>query len=126
MIYALLDGRDRVSVEHLRAGLAFWHYAAESARYIWGDKLGDPLADKLLAQLRGQGEDGLSREQMRQLLGGRVSAGAITEALLLLRENHLAAVEHQASTGGRRAERWHSTDGRANVGTNTTSPVRLA
>jgi hypothetical protein len=47
-LYALLDGLREVRREHLLAGLAVWKYCEASARYIFGDALGDPLADTVL------------------------------------------------------------------------------
>ena len=34
-----------------RGALAVWEYAEHSARYIFGDALGDPLADEILAAI---------------------------------------------------------------------------
>jgi hypothetical protein len=39
LIYALLDGSNRISSAHLRAAIALWSYAEESARYVFGDAL---------------------------------------------------------------------------------------
>jgi len=44
-IYALLDRETEVRKVHLEAALAVWNYCEASARYIFGDALGDPLAD---------------------------------------------------------------------------------
>src|SRR5205814_1467214 len=51
-LYALLDCSKVVKEVHLRAALAVWDYAEQSARHIFGDSLGDPLADELLRALR--------------------------------------------------------------------------
>ncbi len=53
LIYALLDLADVIRVEHLRAALAVWKYCEDSARFIWGDTLGDPTADEILRAVRG-------------------------------------------------------------------------
>src|SRR5437773_2051459 len=42
LIYALLDCSRAICQEHLRAALALWQYAEASARFIFGDALGDP------------------------------------------------------------------------------------
>lgn len=47
-IYALLDESREVKAVHLQAGLAVWKYREASACYIFGDALGDPLADVFL------------------------------------------------------------------------------
>ena len=36
LLYALLDSSDHIRSEHLKAALAFWKYAEESARLIFG------------------------------------------------------------------------------------------
>ena len=52
LVYALLDGQDSINETHLRAALAMWKYAEESAYYIFGDKTADPLEVKILEALK--------------------------------------------------------------------------
>lgn len=52
LVYALLDESPMIRAEHLTAGLALWNYAEQSAKYIFGSKLGDPVADDVLYALR--------------------------------------------------------------------------
>ena len=52
MLYALLDCSDEIRVPHLVAALALWDYCEKSARWIFGDALGDPVADAILSALR--------------------------------------------------------------------------
>ena len=47
LIYALLDCSERICSEHLEAALAVWCYSAASARWVFGDSLGDPTADEI-------------------------------------------------------------------------------
>ena len=48
-IYAVLDGSDGViRPVHLKAALAMWQYYEDSARFIFGDSIGDPVADTIL------------------------------------------------------------------------------
>jgi Protein of unknown function (DUF3987) len=42
-LYALLDSCSVVRLEHLRAALAVWRYCEASARFIFGDALGDGI-----------------------------------------------------------------------------------
>ena len=51
-LYALLDRSEKVRAEHLVAALALWTYCEASARWIFGDELGDPVADEILDALR--------------------------------------------------------------------------
>ena len=52
LVYALLDRSAFIDAPHLLAALACWDYAEASARYIFGDTLGDPVADEILRALR--------------------------------------------------------------------------
>ena len=52
LIYALLEGAERITENHLKAALAMWSYAQESALYIFGDRVADPLEEKVLAALK--------------------------------------------------------------------------
>jgi hypothetical protein len=104
-IYALLDCSKIIRVEHLRAALAVWRYAEDSARYIFGDALGDPVADAILNALREAGEDGLTRTQLRDLFGRHKDSTRIEAALNLLRE-HGKADHRTQPTDGRAAEVW--------------------
>ena len=50
MIYALLsgDGLDFIRPEHLTAALEIVRFSDHSVRFIFGDRIGDPIADKIL------------------------------------------------------------------------------
>lgn len=52
LIYALLDGAEQIAESHLHAALAMWNYAQESALYIFGDRVADPLEEKVLEALK--------------------------------------------------------------------------
>jgi len=102
--YALLDRSQDIGLPHLVAGLALWRYAEDSARYIFGDGLGDPVADAILSALR-QAPDGLTRTQMHAALSRHATAAEIDRALEVL----LAAgrvTREPRKTGGRPAEVW--------------------
>ena len=58
---------------HLRA-LEIWRYAEDSARFIFGDDLGDPIADEILRSLRASPE-GLTRTQIRDRFNRHASGG---------------------------------------------------
>ena len=53
---------------HLLAALAVWDYCEASARFIFGDALGDPVADEILRALRQAGEEGMTRTAIRENL----------------------------------------------------------
>jgi hypothetical protein len=63
-LYALLDGQDTITEQHLYAALAVWQYAEESARYIFGQMVGDARAERLLTALDMAADEGLTRKQI--------------------------------------------------------------
>jgi hypothetical protein len=105
MLYALLDSRDRIDVDHLAAAVAVWEYCEASAAYIFGDALGDPVADDILRALQQAGVAGMSRTDISNLLGRNRSADRIGAALALLANRRRARVESRTS-GGRPTEVW--------------------
>lgn len=55
-IYAVLDGHSVIDLVHLKAALALWQHAEASTRMIFGDSLGDPVADPMLKAIRARGD----------------------------------------------------------------------
>lgn len=98
-IYAVLDESTAVTRKHLEAALAVWDYAEASARFIFGDALGDPDADLLLAAIR-KAQDGLTRTDISALFGRNKSAGSIARILGMLAERGLVVMDHRAPEGG--------------------------
>jgi hypothetical protein len=77
-----------------------WAYCRESARIIFGDSLGDPVADRLLAAVRSSGEEGLTGREVDRALSGHASKEQIKAALVELERKGLA-VTITEQTGGR-------------------------
>jgi hypothetical protein len=98
--YALLDGSGLIEPSHLEAALAVWNYCEASAYAIFGDALGDPIADRLLEALRQAGDDGLDTTAQSALFGRHVSASRRAQAQALLKAKGLV-VTIQEETGGR-------------------------
>jgi len=105
-LYALLDGSSVIKAAHLRAALAFWDYSEASARFIFGDALGDPIADDILNALR-MNPSGLTRTQISDLFGRNRNRDQIGRALATLLEYGRVQVTVEG-TGVRRAERWYA------------------
>jgi hypothetical protein len=106
-LYALLDCSAIVRLEHLQAALAFWQYAEDSARYIFGGRTGDRIADDVLRALREAGPDGLTQSAISDLFSRNRSKAAIDNALQLLLESGLARQGKDQTEGrGRPAVRW--------------------
>lgn len=100
VVYALLDKSAVVRAEHLQAALALWEYCERSAVLIFGNRLGDPTADRILEALRNAGEAGLSENDIYELFGKHKSANERARAINLLVSLGLVTVEKE-ETGGR-------------------------
>lgn len=87
-IYALLDKSPDVEPVHLHAAEAVWNYCEETVRFIFGNALGNALAEDILAMLRDC--DGVSRNDIREYFSRNKRAKDIEAALDLLRSNRLA------------------------------------
>jgi len=106
MIYALLDQKDEIDLDHLRAALAVWEYCEASAAYIFGRLLGDPVADEIERALHQADGAGLTRTAIRDLFGRNQSTERIGAALALLVTKGRARPEQAKPNGGRPAETW--------------------
>lgn len=104
MLYALLDESAVIKRPHLEAALALWEFCEESARYIFGDCLGDPIADEIMQALR-KTPAGMTKTEIGNLFGRNKTSAQITRALTELLTAGLARFETE-ETEGRRAERW--------------------
>ena len=101
------DASPEIRLEHLSAALAVWEYSERSAHYIFGDAVGDPIADDILRELRDR-PGGMTRSEIRDLLGGSYSADRIQAALDVLRQHRLAWMVKETGGQGRPAERWRA------------------
>jgi hypothetical protein len=106
LIYALLDRAQFIGLAHLQAAFEVWRYADASARAVFGDKVGDRIADAILSALRRAGPQGMTRTEINNLWNGRVVADRINAALAKLTAHGLAHCAKRM-TGGRPEERWH-------------------
>jgi hypothetical protein len=107
LIYALLDKSEAVGAAHLLAALGLWRYAEASVLHVFGDSLGDPVADELLRLLRASPK-GLTRTDINAHFGRHQTSERIGQALRLLAGNGLARFERE-ETSGRPVERWRAT-----------------
>jgi hypothetical protein len=103
-LYAIQDMSYVVRPEHLTAALALWEYCEASARYIFGQRLGDPIADELLSALRSH-RDGMTRTEIRDWFGRNRKGHEIDRGLSVLARQRLARKE-MSQSGGRPIERW--------------------
>ncbi len=104
-MYALLDCKDTIDIDHLQAADAVWLYCEASAYHLFGTKVGDPIADRIRSELQ-QRSGGMSRNEIReQVFQKNKSSQEIFHALEALLKNHLVRKE-RVSRNGRPEERW--------------------
>ena len=107
LIYALLDCSPVIRQEHLLAALALWEYCEASAKHIFGDALGDPVADEIYEALS-RNPAGMTRTEISALFNRHKNASQIGTALSLLQREGRIRVE-TLKTDGRDAEIWMAT-----------------
>lgn len=104
-LYALLDQSREIDVPHLSAGLAVDQYSQDSCVYLFGNRLGDEVADIILSALR-EVPQGLTRTEIsHDILQRNRKKECIDRALKFLVEHGLI-FSREESTDGRSAERW--------------------
>lgn len=103
-VYAALDGSQSISSVHLRAALAVWRYCERSAEFIFGDRMGNPVADQILDALLNNSA-GLTRTEIRDMFGRNRTEPEIAGALGLLLKSGRATSTKEPTTG-RPIERW--------------------
>jgi hypothetical protein len=108
LVYALMDGAGSIDRQHLLAGLATWERAQDSARFIFGSALGDPVADEILRALRVAGAAGMTRTEISGLFKRNQSAERIGAALGLLAGKKLAIHETKGGEAGRPTQVWRA------------------
>lgn len=108
LCYALLDCSRVIRLAHINAAIALWDYAEASARYIFGDKTGNPCADRILSALRSHGA--MSETDLSALFHRNTKAARIYQALDLLQRARLIHSFVVEETGGRKKTMWEITN----------------
>jgi hypothetical protein len=106
LLYALWDDKNEIEPSHLLAALAVWNFCQDSVTYLFGDALGDPVADIILQGLKGAGSAGLTRTDISGLFSRHAEAGQVGRALEELWRLKLAHMHKDATKPGRPVETW--------------------
>ena len=107
-MFAILDKSNLIRPEHQSAALALWDYAEASARYIFGDSTGNPIADRILRAIKSS-SSGVSLSEIHDLFQRNESRGNIQQSLALL-EKFAGVQRIIQDTGGRPLEMWRVTE----------------
>jgi hypothetical protein len=102
LVCALLDKSAEIRLEHLSAALELWRYCSDSAAFIFGASLGDPLADAILEVLRSHPE-GMTRTEVNNHFGRNKTKAALDAAITAAQRSGSLRIERR-ETGGRVAE----------------------
>ena len=88
MIYALLDLSETIHRRHLSAALEVWDYCEDLVRFLYGDSIGDRVADALWDAMK-RSKRGLTRTDMFRLLSNNADRTVLDKALSLLEQHDL-------------------------------------
>jgi hypothetical protein len=108
VLYAILDQTTELEERHLDAALELWRYSDRTCLWMFGDIVGDDVADTILSALRTAGP--LTRDQIYEVTGRHIKRSRVDQALRLLERNGLAERLIGESTGGRPPEVWQAVE----------------
>ncbi len=106
LTYALADGAGAIGVQHLLAGLAVWHYAAQSARLVFGSGRRDDAGR--LAEYLASAAGGRSLTDIAAFFRRNKSRGEI-HAMITHFEDRGDVTREERATGGRPVTLLHWT-----------------
>ena len=92
-IFALLDCSQVIHARHLRAALYCWEYCGESARAIFGDRVTDPVLNKINEALKARPGGFTRTEFLQTVFMNNCSADKLTGALRQMEESGLVRRE---------------------------------
>jgi Primase C terminal 2 (PriCT-2)/Protein of unknown function (DUF3987) len=105
-IYALLDQSAVVRAEHLTAALALWQYAEDSAKFVFGESLSDPAAEKVLSALQAT-PTGLKRSEIiANIFQKNIDKTKLDQIFAYLLGLGLVHRTTSENTRGRKAQIW--------------------
>jgi len=82
-----------------------WRYSADSARWIFGDSLGDPTADEIWAAAKNR-PGGVTRTEVSDMFSRNKKRREIERALTVLEDAGRLRRETRQPDRGRHAEVW--------------------
>lgn len=113
LIFAVLDNKRQVDVQHVLAAHAVWRYCAASIRYVFGTTVSDEIADFIYQGLK-EHSGGLTLTSIQNVLfGGKKEALKVKSALTILASQGLAKkvqTRQEGATRGRYSEVWYAID----------------
>ena len=114
LIYALLDRSHVIDVKHIAAAKAVWTYCQASCWYLFGQSVGDSIADKILEAVK-KAPEGLSRTAIRDLFGKNKKKEQIQQALDVLEGRGMIRCQMVPGKGSKQVEIWFVVDSPSSV-----------
>ena len=106
-IDCLADGKQLLEPVHLEVSKALWDASVRCATYIFGKSLGNPIAEKLRAALRGVFPRGLTKNEiLEDVFQRNTHAKIINAALCLLVQSGLVREVKEPREKGRPTLRY--------------------
>jgi hypothetical protein len=107
-IYAVVDLSQTIDVVHLKAAMELWSYSIRSIDFIFGDRLGDRDAEKLLKALDASGGAGMSQTDIRRtVFGNHIEAASLARLLgRMVRSGLIRREDGRKNKTGPRACMW--------------------
>jgi hypothetical protein len=102
LISAIINGHRSIQSSDQEAAREYWRYCDDSTRYIFGNRVQDPRAVRLLIQLR-EVPEGMNRREINAAL--HYSSDDLEQSLTWLAEVGLI-YRRDEPTAGRTAQRW--------------------
>jgi hypothetical protein len=87
-LYAVLDGHSTIDLVHLNAARALWQHAEASTRMIFGNSVGDPVADAMLKAIYARGD--MTDSDLSDLFRRHKTAAELERAKSVLIQTGLA------------------------------------
>ncbi|GAB6059732.1 winged helix-turn-helix domain-containing protein [Desulfonatronum parangueonense] len=100
MAYALLDGSINIDLPHLMAAVAFWQYCEDTAMYIFGNNVADPVQMRILEGLKSKPLT--TTEISKQIFKNNLKSAQLQKALSELTQKGLLICSTETTEGRNR------------------------
>ena len=101
IIYAAMDGSNKVELHHFLAARSFWAYCSRSARSFFGQKSGNENVDRFMEMWRFQGYEPVTITEISDMFQRNMNAGKRNQMLSVLQRDGVVRLEQGVAESGR-------------------------
>ena len=101
MIYAAIDGSNKIEVDHFLAARSLWAYCSRSARAFFGTKSGNENVDRFMELWRWNGFADMTLSDVSDLFSRNMNASKRNQMLDVLARDGVLRVEKGVAESGR-------------------------